>query len=621
MAFCIGLCADESSPVAQQIEEQRRQLFQKWDEYRAATLALQRKILREESAAAMKLGIRERLERAATVSGELAALAEKRPPEALSRENRWLHFPSRTAIYPRASHVAKLIAVRCWLRDYADDVTQPRFRFLDEPAPRWLGIEHQDELRQMLKDDDPDIRVMAAEALAMLYDPEDLRLIREIFRSEDELAIPAIPTLSMHYAGGGQQGGGGFELPVHAPPDDADSVSFPVYWKQLTIGGYLDRTYRQLTGSDVTRDNVGDWTNQYGETTDSLWYWQYRFERTMNHAQKTLERSPLNYRYREADVAAVVERFRKELAAANRFVEAKVVLLMDYDRREARNRVLSIQDFRFRLPLKTRLTKDELFELLQGQLPSEFWDDVRWQNDPDRTKQIYNRLVTRILNLSTVTFTADDVPRLKRVLNARKSELYRNNKVQWHLQIAQLLPAANVEVVEDPGTRDGYLRTAVSQETNVFVASSLASELVRTGLANNREFLTELFFAGRDSSQARDGVDDVQLAILGALNSRQPTADQKAFLRSVVTDERFQSIWAHRPTETFYNGRGRGKSNRKDNRIKFRDHAARRMAIGLINAFSGKDLIDSSERVILRNPETSQATIEKILDRLKATQW
>jgi hypothetical protein len=76
--------------------------------------------------------------------------------------------------FPRESHYAKYMAVRSWSYQY-----DPRPPWGGPIGRRWPGLADAAALRGLLDDKNPDIRAMAAEALATLHRPEDVpRLAR-----------------------------------------------------------------------------------------------------------------------------------------------------------------------------------------------------------------------------------------------------------------------------------------------------------------------------------------------------------------------------------------------------------------------------------------------------------
>ena len=83
------------------------------------------KTFREAFEQGRSLSVRARLDRAATVTGELAALAEKVSDKNIAKLLVRNGHTSRAAIYPRFSHLVRLLVVRPWVRDQLLGAREP----------------------------------------------------------------------------------------------------------------------------------------------------------------------------------------------------------------------------------------------------------------------------------------------------------------------------------------------------------------------------------------------------------------------------------------------------------------------------------------------------------------
>ncbi len=559
--------AEPAPPSQKELEEQ----YRVQEERMAALQLVHLKIFRDEFEAAKTLTVRERLVRAANVTGEMEALAEKQNSKEGS---------SRYAIFPRASHVARVIAARPWIRD------DPSCRHLDltfvraTGEYRWPTMADQEELRQLLDDDDDsDVQAMAIEALATLYDPSDLNEIADARYSidiSDESSI-LFPSLFFHsrYDTGGQQGQQGEGPPREMWPTEEDPLLDASYWRPLTLGQYVDRALRQLTGADVSRANVEEWRNKHGDSKESLWYWEYRLRR---------ESDPIEWK---KDELAVWQQQRlAELAELDPLTEAKVLLL------HRKHRDQGSPDAGFLGTWQTRLMKEELFQILAG---DRLWDDVEWTDQRGETYELDSQLATRIMLNADVNFGREDVPRLIETLKTTKLSLTGYGRNAWHVGISRLLPAAEPESIDDIETRDGYLRNAIQNGAG-------AIELVRVGLPINQKFLHELFFQKRKQYIIK--YDPLQWSIMEELGGTPRSAEQRQLLWALVIDDRFRPNW------TYVCKPGTGKGDVDD--------VLRRIATRSINKHAGEDFITDSELQKLGEAETNQATFELILARLKA---
>ena len=376
--------------------------------------------------------------------------------------------------------------------------------------------------------------------------------------------------------------------------DDGDPILYPLFWLQLTSERYANRALRQITGADLTGANLEAWTAKYGKTRESLWYWQYRFEREYAQFERTATRLPMRNDIPEAELAAWrIKMFAEleEMTVFNRLVEAKVVLLTVNDRD------YSYYPGLFGPPWKTRLLKEDIFQILTGE---RLWNDVNWLDREGSTATLDSQMVTRLLLHTEGPLTRDDVPQLQEQLGTTKLQLNPYGRAAWHVGISRLLPESSIDNLDDPETRDGYLRMIIQEDLDRLDSRMVVGELVRVGLPKNAPFLHELFFAERK----RDGTyDSVRVSLIDSLRGSPLTEDQRQLLWVIVTDDRYRPIWTYVPDPR--KGKGRRNPMLED-------------TILAINTHVGRDFIDDAERKDLENPEESQATLDLVLAKLRA---
>ena len=582
-----------AAPSAELSEAETAERLHAWKIRSETQRATDLEIFCKEFAVGQKLTVRERLDRAATVSGELAVLAEKLPREEYAKKFPGQPFSSRYSIHPRSSHLARLIGVRPWLRDYPIGQNLWELRW-DTCDFQWPTMDDHAELRKLLGDNDADIVVMAAEALATLYEPEDLsELLTASLRWNNAGSAPSIPVLSMHsgFGYGGQSGGAG-RLDAFDEVNNNDPLLWPLYWQQVTVSDYYDRAIQQLTNSNVTQKNLDAWLQRHGDDRESLWYWEYRFRRDYHRFVRTMELP--DSRLSDHDLAEFRKPLLAELARLEPLTEAKILLLMDVHR-DDRGTMESVDSRICGPPWHTRLTKNEILRLLQGELR---WPELKVLDEDGTSAKLNSRLVARLMFDSKHTFSAEDVPQLRQLLDSTKLRLSSDGIAAWHVGISQLLPAALPDMLDDPDTRDGYLRKEIDENTSNPVAASLAAELTRVGLPANAAWLLELFFANQHI--------DLQTAILDTLRAHSGKSEHRTLLWSLVTDDRFRPIW------TFDSGPRKGKS--------LEYHPTARAARWAINAHAGKQLVDRPELDRLSDPATSQDEMESLLRKLRTFQ-
>lgn len=546
------------------------------------------KLFRETFEKANSLSVRARLERAAFATGELIALAERIQDKNTADQMAQGGYTSRVPIYPRESHLVRLLSERPWLRDNPESHEMAQLR-IDSEDLQWPTEKDQGELRRLLADNDPDIQAMAIEALASLHDPADLLLIARVAPEMRMFAggTPTVPVIQTQHPIWANGWPGAFS-------DEDDPLILGTYWRQATTADHVDRALRLMTGANVNRSTFPAWVATHGATRDSLWYWQQYLQRRFDRMERSLHRQiqddSNNYdRLLEARSAELRESLRAELAQMDRQVEAKVILLTQHRQSGTEDINNPIQRF-FDPPWKTRLTKEELFDLLEGKRP---WQDADWVDANGDSRGIHNRLVMRIMLGATNSFTREDVPRLQGLLDQRANRFWKTGRAAWIIGISRLLPPAAPGNLDDPQTCDGFLRQGLAREHDVSVRNYLAAELVRVAAARNSTFLEELYFDIVDNKIDTDG----RTMLLRELGQPPLSDDKCQLLLKILVDVRCRPILAP-PVR------------------KFGDDLPRQAALRSVNAYAGRELFSYDDFNLLIDPEKAPAALDRITTAL-----
>jgi hypothetical protein len=291
----------------------------------------------------------------------------------------------------------------------------------------------------------------------------------------------------------------------------------------------------------------------------------------------------------ESKKAELRDSIRRELTRLNPQVEAKVVLLTNNERSGGAD-ITNPPDRFFDPPWRTRLSRDELWELLSGTRP---WGDVDWDEARGGRGLYYNRLLERILWTPEQTFAREDVPRLQALLDKPPEELWWSGRAALLLAISRLLPPAQGEL-NDVNTRDGYLRKGIREEKDVFVRGELMRELIRTRLEPNRPFVIDTFFG----EQKATGIPDVRGSILEELGRPPLCAGKRSLLWTLITDPRGRRLLTQ-PS------------------LRMGDDFYRQKAAAAINSNAGQEVVTLNDLQELRDQGKSQLVLDRILESVK----
>jgi HEAT repeat protein len=137
-----------------------------------------------ESAAPADAAVRRRLVDAVNVSYRLAAESRPAPAKVLGEFAPASVASTNALRLPRGEDVRAYEEGRPWARRHQPAVVRHTSRGAEAGVPAWPRREHAADLRRLLGDPDPDVRCMAAEALATLRRPEDVEPLRRLLRDE-----------------------------------------------------------------------------------------------------------------------------------------------------------------------------------------------------------------------------------------------------------------------------------------------------------------------------------------------------------------------------------------------------------------------------------------------------
>jgi hypothetical protein len=524
----------------------------------------------------------DRVKRAAAVSRELADMTLMLPAgENPTMKSRGLGpiFPNETGEessvkVPFESAVRRYTAVRPWSSGYIEG---PWREWPTAKAPQGPTPGDAPALRAMLEDESPDLRGLAVEALATLDQPEDAPRLAALLDDSTGSA----PILARDLTGLASITVG--DLPGDSTEAPKDSLDWSRRWQQRTVAAYAKDGLKLLTGREF--DNKAafhQWWKRNAEARHCLWYWQLRLQRTMDKVDYRPDfSSDVTEQVKQVAAAKipVASQILEELKQLPPEVEAKVRLLTASNHAGGAPITGSEELFWPEAP-KLRLPPERLLDLLDRK---NLWDDVDWDVEH------YNLFAERLGLWAHVLFKPQHAGRLRAALERERNELWWSGQAALIIGISRLHPAAKAESPDEVGTRDQILRDAAVKESDLFVRSYCAMELVRVGLPENAAFLQHIAFEpGKDR-----GSPDVMKGILQALARPPLDRPKRELLADIVLDDRFKDSWT-RPN------------------AQMGDDGNRTYAILAINAHAGRPLIPHEQTSALVNPATSAAELEKI---------
>jgi hypothetical protein len=523
----------------------------------------------------------EKIKDAATISRELAEMAptlpitENQTPESRGGE---LILGSQAKV-PFASQVKRYTEARPWTLGYIERSWRkgPTDNASQEPAAADALA-----LRALLKDENPELRGLAAEALATLDQPEDAPRLGELL-DDSTGSAPILAPGHMGFGGiviGNLSGEGG-----EAP---ADTLDWSRCWQPRPVSAYAKDGLKLLTGRGFSnKTEFQQWWARNAEARHCLWYWQLRIQHAMAEVDSRTELgSDMAERVKQLTAARtlVARRILEELKQLPPEVEAKVRLLAANIHAGGAPITGTEEQFWPEAP-ELRLSPDRLLDLLDRK---GLWNDVDWDASH------YNLLAERLGLWADVLFKPQHVDRLRAALEREKNELWWSGKTALIIGIARLHPAAKAGNLDEVGTRDQILRDAAVNNPELFARGYCAMELVRAGLPENAGFLQRIAFQPTKDS----GFPDVMQSILQALARPPFDKPKRDLLVDIALDERFKESWT----------RANSRMGNDMNRV---------YAIWAINAHAGRTLITDEQKSALVDPARSAAALEKVRTDIK----
>lgn len=512
---------------------------------------------------------RERMQKAVQVSRDLADAAEpeeKREGEEQAQPNKAEEKRER---FPQQSHVIAYAGARSWAMRY----TRYFRGTAQKEDGRWPVAEDGVELRRLLKEGDPAIRGMAAEALATLGQSENVPLPGDMLDD----AAEAAPELVDRFSSQPLMVFGG-NLPARK-----EALVFSLAWQKATVAAYARKGLKRVTGRQFA-DKAAflTWWSSNANARHCLWYWQQRIQREMDEAEARagIGLDPHEQRKQCAAVKLALSRaILAELKQLPPEVEAKVRLLTT-SAHAGGAPITGTEDSFWPEPPSLRVKPDRLLDLLDRK---GLWDDVPWDVEH------YNLLAERMGLWAQVLFRPEHVGRLRQVGKRERDNLWWSGQASLVIGISRLLPPAKKGQLDDVNTREGMLRNAVLHEPDLFARDYCAMELVKVGLPENADFLKRVAFAPGNE----DGSPTMMQAILQELGRSPLSVEKRELLADIVLDERFVKSWT----------RQLGRMG---------DDMDRQHACWSINAHAGRELIGDDLKQALVDPARSAKALEKI---------
>lgn len=449
-------------------------------------------------------------------------------------------------------------------------------RYTDKSPPE-PAAEDAPALGELLKNESPELRGIAAEALASLIQPEDAPLLAALL--DDSSASAPILT---------PDGMGFWTISIsnHSTEEgkaQADTLDWSWRWQPRTVAAYAKDGLFFITGRQFAdKAAFQSWWKHNSEVSHCLWYWQLRMQRAMAVVDfRTELSSDMTERVRQLKTArtVVARQILDELKQLPPEVEAKVRLLAANINAGGAPITGTEEQFWPEAP-DLRISPDRLLDLLDRK---GLWEDVDWDANH------YNLFAERLGLWADELFKPEHAGRLRAALDREKTELWWSGKAALIIGIARLHPAAKIEDMDKAGTRDQILRNAAANEADLFIRGACAEELVRRGLPDNAGFLKRIAFEPTKDS----GMPDVMQSILKALAHPPFDKPKRELLADIVLDDRFKDSW------TRINSR-------------MGDDMNRTYAIWAINEHAGQALIPDEVKYALVDPKKSAAALEKV---------
>ncbi len=495
------------------------------------------------------LSVRERLANAVAESKKLMAQAGGLPPDILKVMG--LHNDVEadgagplTKGFPHEAEVAAYWVIRPWSAAYANRQSGPT-----TTPESWPTAADAPALRALLADQDAGIRSLAIEALAALDLPDDVGLISKQLDDQAQ-GTPVLGHTS-------PMGSGGWGSP-------SDGLVATRNWSERKVSIYAQEALRLMTGhrfdgKDPRDTTFAQWwkTNNLGK--ESLWYWQQRLNR---ESDTILYRNPgeglTEFRQRLPQAiadpqVAVGKAAIKELRELSPEAEAKIFLMTQQGMGEmpVEGPVNSL------IPdgIKLRISRERVLELFEGK---NLWPDVA------DTPEMRRLLLYRLARLAGELLVKEDLSRVRAIL-----ERDAGGMRFMPVYVSRLLPVAGADKLDDPDTREGYLRRAMTLARDGFARDEIAREMVRSNLEVQWPVLEKLFQSDRT---VLGETSDARIGIIRALGEAPHTPQKLVALVSLINDPRNETLFTQ-----------------ENNRMGMDGY--RRYAVQALNAIAGKEYI------------------------------
>ena len=339
----------------------------------------------------------------------------------------------------------------------------------------WPTRNEAPALRDLLSDADPAIRGLAVEALGALALPEDIGRIGALL-TDASTAGPALARPVPSSSG----------LTIRD-----DSAFIPMAWSDRTVSAYARGAVLRMTGqtfdgkSTVFTLSFPEWLDTHDLGWESLWYWKRRLWREQ-HATARIERLPgeQNYDFVER-LTKVTNQYRAELRKQSALdlgrmtpdAQAKIFLLTDADNEwDSMTRPINRL---FPEGFTLGIGRERILELLDGH---NIWRDYLELDE--------RPLVWNIGRLAPTLLPTRDWPHVRDQLQARASA-----QPGMPVLVSRLLPAAGVGQVDDPRTREGFLRASLAKAIGGQRVQLIIMEMLRTNIEAHWPFLVGRFNA------------------------------------------------------------------------------------------------------------------------------
>ena len=444
------------------------------------------------------------------------------------------------------------------------------------PAVPWPRGEDAPALRELLHDHDPRLRALAVDALGSLADPEDVPLIAGLLN--DGANGPVVLTGYLNVRASDN---------FFGSPNNND-LDLTMEWTVRPVSAHAQQALERRTGKILDAATFPPWWARNLNAQESLWYWQQRLTAGIESARMPPPENPQEYPAWQIAEAAQVAEWRLRIAATLRAlppeVEAKIRLLAVHPHAGGTDITRPTNAF-FSGPVSLRLPLGRIKELLARE---HLWPDVDWMDAEN-----YNRMAERLLLSAESVFTAADAPWIQASVTRERPLAWWSGIAAGHIGISRLLPKAGDDQ-DDQTTREGWLRKAIREESDVFVRGYVVRELIDVGLPRSFEFIREHFFASTPTSH----VPDFPQSVLDGMGAPPLTQAKRDALVALLLDPRSEPGWT-RPN------RNMG------------DDGFRRRAVVSINAHAGRELITHQEAQALTSKTTAPTALRTVLEKIR----